>query len=78
VRQEGAFIACFPLNVSMVHSSTLVVTIDGEHLTYDGFSRGETIRFRSLEFITECFGSVSLSSKGNDSGAIFMGTTRSR
>jgi hypothetical protein len=66
---------CFPLDVSMVHTSTLT---DGERLTCGGFSLGKTIHFGSLEFITNCFDSPSLSPKGSDSGAIFMGTTRNR
>jgi hypothetical protein len=35
----------------MVHSSTLIVTTEGEHLTCGGFSLGETVHFGSLEFI---------------------------
>jgi hypothetical protein len=73
--QEGGLVVCFPLNISMVHSSTLASTTDSEHLTYGGFSLGETVRFESLEFITDCFGSPSLSTKGSDSGAVFIGTT---
>jgi hypothetical protein len=63
----------FPLDILMVHSSTLVVIDDGEHLTYGGFSLGKIIRFENLEIITDCFGSLSLSPKQNDSGAIFVG-----
>jgi hypothetical protein len=61
----------------MVHSLTLAVTIDGEHLTCGGFSLGEIVRFRSLEFIADCFNSLSLSPKGSNSSVVFMGTTRS-
>jgi hypothetical protein len=46
---------CFPLIISMVRSSTLVVTTDGEHLGCGGFSLGESVRFGSLEFIVDCF-----------------------
>jgi hypothetical protein len=40
----------------MVHSSVLTVSTDGERLTCNGFSLGETICFRSLEFIADYFG----------------------
>jgi hypothetical protein len=66
----------FPLNVLMVHSSTLTVTVDGEHLTCSGFSLGETIRFGTLEFIPDSFGSLTLSPKGSYSGFVFVETTR--
>jgi hypothetical protein len=62
----------------MVHSSTLAIATDGEHLMCDGFSLDETIRFGSLEFIIDCFDSVSLSPKGSDSSAIFVGRIHSR
>jgi hypothetical protein len=61
----------------MVHSSMLSITTDGERLTCSAFSLSETVRFGSLEFITDCFSDLDLSHKGSDSGAIFMGTTRS-
>jgi hypothetical protein len=61
----------------MVHSSTLTVTTDGEHLTCAGFSLGETIRFGRLEFIANYFGNLSLSLMGNESGVIFVGMARS-
>jgi hypothetical protein len=59
----------------MVHSSTLAITTDSERLTCGGFSLGETIHFRSLEFIANCFGGLSLSPKRSNSSAIFVGTT---
>jgi hypothetical protein len=40
-----------------------------------GFSLGKTVHFGSLEFIANCFDSLSLSPMGSDTGAIFMGTT---
>jgi hypothetical protein len=77
VRYEWEFVAFFPLNVSMVHSSTLIVTTDCERLTYGGLSHGKTVHFGSLEFITDCFSSLSLSLKGNDSGTVFVGMAHS-
>jgi hypothetical protein len=71
--QVGGFVACSALNVSMVHPSMLIVTNDGEHLTCNGISLGETIHFGRLEFIADCFGSLSFSPKGNDSCTVFMG-----
>jgi hypothetical protein len=67
----------FPLDVPMVHLSTLAIATDGEHLTCGGFSLSEIVRFGSLEFITDYFGSLSISPKGSDSRAVFMGMTRS-
>jgi hypothetical protein len=61
----------------MVHSSKLVVTANDEHLTCGGFSLSETICFGILEFIAICFGSLSHSPEGNDSGTVFVGTARS-
>jgi hypothetical protein len=61
----------------MVHSSMLIITTDGEHLTCNGFSLGETIRFGGLDFITDCFSSLSLSPKGNNSCVIFIRMARS-
>jgi hypothetical protein len=60
----------------MIHSSMLVVTTDGERLTCGGFSLDETIRFGSLEFIINCFGSLSFSPKENNSSTIFVETVR--
>jgi hypothetical protein len=68
---------CFPLNISMVHSSILVITTDSKHLTYGVFSLGETVHFESLEFIADCFDNMSLSTKGSESSAVFIGTTSS-
>jgi hypothetical protein len=62
----------------MVQSSTLTITTDGEHLTCGGLFLRKTIRFGSLEFIIESFGSLSLSPKGSNLGAVFMGTAHSR
>jgi hypothetical protein len=51
--QEGGFALCFPLDVSMVHSSMLVVATYDERLTCGGFSLSETVHFGMLEFVTE-------------------------
>jgi hypothetical protein len=69
---------CFPLDIPMVHSSTLVIATGGEQLTCDGFSLDETVRIGSLEIITDYFGGPNLSPKGSDPGVAFMGTTCSR
>jgi hypothetical protein len=62
----------------MVRSSMLAIATDGESLTCDGFSLGKTVHFGSLELIAECSVGPSLSPKGSDSDAIFVGTTHSR
>jgi hypothetical protein len=63
----------------MVHSSTLDITNDEEHVMCGGFSLSETIHFGSLEFVIGGFGVLILSPRGGggDLGAIFMGTTHS-
>jgi hypothetical protein len=68
----------FPLDVPMVLSSALTVTADGERLSCGGFSLGETICFGSLKFIIDLFGGLSLSSLGDGSDAIVMGSTSGR
>jgi hypothetical protein len=40
-----------------------------------GFSLGKIVCFRGLEFIADCFGDLSLSPKGSNSGVVFMGST---
>jgi hypothetical protein len=60
----------------MVHSSTITIATDGEHLTYSGFSLSKTIHFGSLEFIIDCFDSLSFSTRRSDSSAIFVGMAR--
>jgi hypothetical protein len=67
----------FPLDISMVHSSVLIVSANGERLSCSGFSLDETVRFGSLEFITNSFGGLSLSPMRNDSGTTFMSSTHS-
>jgi hypothetical protein len=58
---EGGFATCYPLNVSIVHSPKLTIIADSNCKTDIGFVLGETIRFRSLEFIADCYSSLSLS-----------------
>jgi hypothetical protein len=60
-----------------VPSSTLTVSADGERLTCGGFSLREIVYFGSLEFIIDCFGSLSLSPRRSDSDATIMGSTQS-
>jgi hypothetical protein len=62
----------------MVPSSTIIVAADGECLTCSGFSLGETVCLRNIEFITDYISGLSLSPKMGDKGTIFMGSTRSR
>jgi hypothetical protein len=52
----------------------LIVSTDGERLTCGGISLGEIVRFGSLEFIIDYFSNLSLSPKGSDSSAVFVGT----
>jgi hypothetical protein len=75
--QEGAFVACFLVNVLMVHSPKPTVVTDSNRLIDVGFTLGKTIRFSSLDFITNCFGTLSLSPEGNDSDAMFVGMVHS-
>jgi hypothetical protein len=62
----------------MVHSSKLIIVVNGNHQNDVGFALGETICFGSLELNIDRFGSLSLSHEGNDSGIIFMGMVHSR
>jgi hypothetical protein len=61
----------------MVPSSVITIAADSERLMSGGFSLGETIHLGSLKFITDYFGSLSLSPRRGDSGATFMGSTQS-
>jgi hypothetical protein len=61
----------------MIPSSMITVAVDGERLTCGGFSLDETVRLRNFEFITDYFGSLSLSPRRGNACAAFMGSTRS-
>jgi hypothetical protein len=61
----------------VVHSSVLPIATDNECLTGGGFSLDKTVCFGSPEFIVDCFGSLSLSPKGSNSGPILVGSTHS-
>jgi hypothetical protein len=67
----------FPLDVLMVPSSVIAVVADGEHLTCGGFSLGVTVCLGNFEFIADYFGGLSLSPRRADTGATFMGSSRS-
>jgi hypothetical protein len=57
----------------MVYSLKLTIVANGNNPTNVGLTSGETICFGSLEFIIDRFGNPSLSLKGNDSDAMFVG-----
>jgi hypothetical protein len=76
VRQERHLQRAFPLNVLMVLASVLNVAAGGEGLLCGGFSRGKTIRFESLEFIADHFGSMSLSPMWDGSNTVVMDSAR--
>jgi hypothetical protein len=67
----------FPLDVLMVPTSVLAFSTNGEHLTSNGFSLGETIHLGSFEFIADYFGGLILSPRRSDTGTTFMDSTRS-
>jgi hypothetical protein len=75
--QYGGFVACCPLNVSMVYSLKLTFVANGNNSTSVELTPGETIWFGSLEFTIDHFSNLSLSLKGNDSGVVFIGMVHS-
>jgi hypothetical protein len=62
----------------MVHSPKPVVVTNGNNLNDGEFAQGETIHFGNMEFITDCFGNMSLSPEGNESCIVFIGMVHSR
>jgi hypothetical protein len=76
--RKGNLQRAFPLHVLMVPSSAITIATDGERLTCGGFSLDEAVRLGNFEFITDYIGSLSLFPRRGDSGATFMGSTRSR
>jgi hypothetical protein len=67
----------FSLDVPMVFSSALTFSADGERLTCNGFSLGETVHLGSFEFLADYFGGLSLFPRRSDSCTAFVGSTRS-
>jgi hypothetical protein len=61
----------------MVPLSMITVAAGGESLSHDSFFLGETICFGSLEFITDCFGGLSLSPRRDGLNVAAMGSTHS-
>jgi hypothetical protein len=57
----------------MIYLPKLTFIANGNNPIGIGLSLGETIYFGSLKFITDRFSNLSLFSKGNDSGTIFIG-----
>jgi hypothetical protein len=75
--QEGAFVACFTLNILMVYSLKPVVVTDGSNLASVKHAWGETIRFEILDIIADRFDNLIFSPEGNESGTVFMGMAHS-
>jgi hypothetical protein len=63
----------FPLDVLIVHLSTLAVTTDGERLTCGASSLDKTVCIGSMKFIADHFDNLSLSLEGSKSDVVFMG-----
>jgi hypothetical protein len=72
-RQERGFVACFTLNILMVHSPKLTIVKGSNHHASIGFTLGKAIRFGSSKLIADRFSNLSLSPMGNDSSTVFMG-----
>jgi hypothetical protein len=72
--RKGDLQRAFPLEVSMVPSSVITVTADGECLMCGGFSLSETVCLRNFDFIIDYFSGLSLSPRRGDSGTTFIAT----
>jgi hypothetical protein len=66
--RKGNLQHAFPLVVPMVPSSAITIVTDGECLTCGGLSLKETIHLRNFKFITDYFGSLSLSPRRGNEG----------
>jgi hypothetical protein len=75
--RKGCLQHAFPLNVSMVLSSALIVTYESQRLMCGGFSLSETIFLMSFKFIADYFSGLSLSPRRGNSSAAFIGSTHS-
>jgi hypothetical protein len=62
--------------ILIVPSMAFIAATSGEHSPCEGFSIGETVHFECLEFVTNRFGSLSLSTLGDGSGTIITGPAR--
>jgi hypothetical protein len=70
--RKGNLQRVFPIDVLIVPSSMITVTADGEHLTCDGFSLGETVCLGNFEFIANYFDVLSLSPRRGNADAAFI------
>jgi hypothetical protein len=63
--------------VQMILSSSITAAADGEHLMCGGFSLDEPVCLGNFDFIIDYFGSLSISPRRGNEGAVFVGLTRS-
>jgi hypothetical protein len=75
--RKGDLQHALPIDILMVPSSVITVSADSECLTCGGLSLGETVHLVNFEFITDYFGSLSLSPRRGNAVAAFMGSTQS-
>jgi hypothetical protein len=75
---KGDLQCSFHLHILMAPSSSIIVTVNGEHQMCGGFSLGETIHFGSLEFIFDYLSGLRLSPVGDGSDAVTMGSAHGR